>query len=99
MMNVLATPIHSTAPILVNEALADDVLRGAEAIADRGYDTPTQLMLGACRGGPCRLLFLLRRARKFDAAGPRLSRVDSSPVNVHGVQMLSPADAVGGGWA
>jgi hypothetical protein len=34
MMNVQATPMHSTAPILVNEALADDVLRGAEAIAD-----------------------------------------------------------------
>ena len=42
MMNVQATPIHSTAPILVNEAFADDVLRGAEAIADFLYGDATQ---------------------------------------------------------
>jgi len=41
-MNVLATPIHSTATILVNEALADDVLRGAEATADFLYGGATQ---------------------------------------------------------
>lgn len=42
MMNVQATPMHSPAPILVNEALADDVLRGAEAIADFLYGDATQ---------------------------------------------------------
>lgn len=41
-MNVLATPHHSTAPILINEALADDVLRGAEAIADFLFGDATQ---------------------------------------------------------
>ncbi len=42
MLNVLATPNHSTAPILVNEALADDVLRGAEAIAGFLYGDARQ---------------------------------------------------------
>ena len=42
MMNVLATPIHSTAPMLANDTLADDLLRGAEAIADYLYGDATQ---------------------------------------------------------
>lgn len=42
MMNALATTHRLTAPMLPSEALSDDLLRGAEAIADYLYGDSTQ---------------------------------------------------------
>ena len=42
MLNELATPVPSTVPIPLNDTIADDLLRGAEAIADFIYGDATQ---------------------------------------------------------
>ena len=42
MLNELATPVPSTVPMPLNETIADDLLRGAEAIADFLYGDATQ---------------------------------------------------------
>jgi hypothetical protein len=42
MMNVLATTQRPTAPMPLPDGLSDDLLRGAEAIADYLYGDPTQ---------------------------------------------------------
>lgn len=41
MLNVLETPVASTVPLPLNDTLADDLLRGAEAIADYLYGDAT----------------------------------------------------------
>ena len=41
-MNVLATTQRPTAPMPLPDGLSDDLLRGAEAIADYLYGDPTQ---------------------------------------------------------
>ena len=42
MMNVLATTQRPTAPMPLPDALSDDLLRGADAIADYLYGDATQ---------------------------------------------------------
>jgi predicted kinase len=42
MLNALQTYVASTVPMPLNDTLADDLLRGAEAIADFLYGDPTQ---------------------------------------------------------